>query len=141
MRRKIMWHCFVFVSNFEKFFVTQYFIQTYSFHYCMTEIKEMASTFRSGRSGSFGYFFQQLNVSPLSVFLKTRFFLSYTLSCAQRPFHFHPNPRSGSFINASLILAVKRLVRPSIPREYTTLPNIPIFSSFISYLRRSLFGI
>lgn len=46
------------------------------------------------------------------------------------PFDLHPRA-SDSFINASLILTVKRLVRPSIPREYTTLSSFPIFSPFV----------
>lgn len=66
--------------------------------------------------------------------MKTRFFLSYVsllslvFSRTLRPLSL-PVFQSGSFINASLILAAKRLVRPSIPREYTTLSSFPSFQS------------
>lgn len=46
--------------------------------------------------------------------------------------------QSGSFINASLILAAKRLAQPGIPRELQPFQALPL--SFIPY-SRSLFGI
>lgn len=39
------------------------------------------------------------------------------------------------------LLFWQRNDRPSIPREYTTLSSFPIFSPFVSYSCRSLFGI
>lgn len=60
------------------------------------------------------------------------------LSCTRtlRPLS-SPAFQSGSFINASLILAGKRLVRPSIPRGYTTLSSFPSFQvPFVSYPHR-----
>lgn len=100
----------------------------HSLRYYLTEINETTSTFFAMEE-RFDYFFRQLNVGPLSVSLKIRFPLSYALlslvyTDPSQPLSL-PVFQSGSFINASLILAAKRLVQPSIPREYTILSSFP----------------
>lgn len=75
----------------------------------MTKIKETASTFFALEE-RFGYFFRQLNADPLSISLKTRFPLSYAspFSRVHGPIILTRVSQSGSFINASPILATKR---------------------------------
>lgn len=52
-----------------------------------------------------------------------------------------PAFQSGSFINASLILAAKRLARSGIPKRTYNQPFRALPLSFIPYPRRLLFGI
>lgn len=116
--------------------------ETHAPRYYLTEIEETRNIFLA-RKEHFDYFFRQDPVRPLSVSLKTRFpylvlsFLSYIRALRASSLLVF---QSGSFINASLILATKRLTQSGIPKRTTTLPSsTTLIHSLPSSL--SLFGI